>query len=288
MKTCSNIPRLTPNPQGSARPHILPMKHEGKHIHKTRTGKQWRIMARDTGHSESRWFSLDVTDTVRCSTYAQSDENKGQKNPVVNTRTGITWRGFQMTRLNVLSDANSSFSICVPAKHKLALMYKLSLFYHLPQTETGFLLRTWLPPHPHVLRQVKTDPPTQGEYFWRGTDRTLTPVSLGAICNHWQEPSFHTGHLQLLPTGFMLLQLFTTCSPGLAALMTERWTSITTQRGHSLLRDWALLRNSLFRGPSYGKYCRSLVLHLPNLWKKKMIAYHSNVWPLPSIKRWLA
>lgn len=142
-------------------------------------------------------------------------------------------------------------------------MYKLSLFYHLPRTgldsssEHGCL--------PHVLRQVKTDPPTQDEYFWRGTGRTLTPVSLGAICNHREEPSFHTGHLQLLPTGFMLLQLFTTCSPGLAALMMERWTSITTQQGHSFLRDWALLRNSLFRGASYGKYCRPLVLHLRGL-----------------------
>lgn len=135
MKTCSNILRLTQTLKG---PHV--------HTHYQRSMKGNIYIKLGAGNSGCSWietldsqradgFSLGVTDTVRCRTYAQSDGNKGQKNPVVNRQTGITWWGFQMTCLNVLWHANFSFSNCVPAKHKLALMYKLSLFYHLPQTE---------------------------------------------------------------------------------------------------------------------------------------------------------
>lgn len=131
----------------------------------------------------------------------------------------------------------------------------------------------------NVLRQVKMEPPTRDQHFWRGTDRTLTPVSPGAICNHWEKPSCHTGHLQLLPTGIMLLQLFTMCAPGSVILMKTWWERMAAQRGHSSPRGAALCSGSPFRGPSYGKWClfffnlRSFVFLL----KIRRDRYHSHV-----------
>lgn len=102
MKTCSNILRLTQTLKG---PHV--------HTYYQRSMKGNIYIKPGAGNSGWSWietldtqradgFSLDVTDTVRCRTYAQSDGNKGQKNPAVYRQTGITWRGFLTKRLNVL------------------------------------------------------------------------------------------------------------------------------------------------------------------------------------------
>lgn len=102
MKTCSNILRLTQTLKG---PHV--------HTYYQRSMKGNIYIKLGAGNSGWSWietldsqradgFSLDVTDTVWCRTYAQSDGNKGQKNPAVYRQTGITWRGFLTKRLNVL------------------------------------------------------------------------------------------------------------------------------------------------------------------------------------------
>jgi len=67
-----------------------------------------------------------------------------------------------------------------------------------------------MPPHPHVLRSAdKWRLPPRGTSIFGGSSRTraLTPVSLGAICNHREKPSCHTGHLRHAPTGIALVQL---------------------------------------------------------------------------------
>lgn len=127
------------------------------------------------------------TDTVRCPAYVHNDPDKGQKNPM----SAASWTHMMRSSNNRCQCPNDD--LCHQSTKPAASSATCVEIYW----------GSW-----------RWSRPPRMSIFGGDVGRTLTPVSVGAICSHGKKPSCHTGHLQLLPTGITLPQLFTIHSPG--------------------------------------------------------------------------